>query len=97
MIGNIRCTYSPKEDSVVFLQDLDVIFRNVTAGLLVSIRGPVKIGEFVSCVAEFLGNSMNDLDSGVDHFGTDTICSYLSNLVYTLPLGYMNLKPVSRY
>lgn len=87
MIGNIGSADGSEKNGIVFLQDLDVVCGHVAPRLLVSIRRPVEIGEFVSRVAQFFGNGVDDLYSRVNDFWADTIRADLRDLVDTLPLG----------
>lgn len=78
---------SDSQDGIVFLQNLDVIIGDVAPGLLVSIRRPIKLGKVDLEASDLFGSGMNDPDTGLDDFGSDTVSSDLSDLVLALCLG----------
>lgn len=87
VIRDVGSSDRSKEDGVVFLQDLDIVVGDITARLLVAVRGPVEVGKLVSGVAQLFGDCVDDLDSGINYFGTNSIGSDLSDLVEILSLG----------
>jgi hypothetical protein len=88
VIGDIGSPDRSKEDGVVFLQDLDIVVGDISARLLVAVRGPVEVGKLVFGVAQLFGDCVDDLDSGINHFGTNSVGSDLSDLVEILSLGW---------
>lgn len=72
----------------MFTQDLDVVLRYIATSRLVSIRRPIKIGEVDLEVSELFGYGVNDFDTSVNDFRTDSVRADLSNLVKRFALSY---------
>jgi hypothetical protein len=75
------------QDRVMLLQNLEVISRDIAPRLLVSIRRPIELGEVDTERAKLLGGGLDDLHTGFNHLGADSICSDLGDGVNALSLG----------
>lgn len=61
------------QDGIEFAKDIEMVVRYIFSGLLVSLRGPIKVGEVELEGPSFLRDGLEHRDGGFDHLWSNTV------------------------